>query len=84
MCVLMPVRFAEQVTIDCIVFCKVFWKVQDSGEHYTHKVLSKGWDRKRHEEYYWIGNNRGRHNGWCYLEHIFGKVVEINDGDGRS
>ena len=80
MCTLIPVRFAETVNKGDIVFCKV----QDSGEYYTHKVLSKGWDRKRHEEYYWIGNNRGRKNGWCYLEHIFGKVVEINDGDGRS
>ena len=78
-CVLMPVTWAEQVKVNCIVFCKVFWNVQDSGEHYTHKVLSKKWDRARREYYYWIGNNKGHKNGWCYLEHIFGKVVDIYD-----
>ena len=74
-CTVIPVMFAEMVNEGDIVFCRV----QETNEYYILKVLSIGWDRKRSKEYYWIGNNRGRKNGWCYLEHIFGKVVDIYD-----
>ena len=73
-CTLIPVRFAETVNEGDIVFCKV----QESGEYYTLKVLSKRWDGRRHEDYWMLGNASGNARGLCYLQDIFGKVVDIN------
>ena len=55
-----------------IVFCRV----ESCGEYYTHMVLSKRWDWKRHEDYWMIGNARGRTRRLVYLKHIFGKCVD--------
>ena len=56
-----------------IVFCQV----QPSQHYYAHFVLSIEQDYYANEEKYWIGNIQGKRNGWCYREHIYGILVEV-------
>ena len=71
LCCYLPVRFDESVQEDDIVFCEV----QPQGYFYAHLVLSKEWKDKRWV--YTISNLKGRVNGWCWLEHIHGKLFQI-------
>ena len=64
---------ASEIGVGDIVFCQV----QPSQQYYTHIVLDVGWCFWSKEPKYWIGNIQGRRNGWCYREHIFGVLVEV-------
>ena len=72
LCTHIPVRFEEHVLEGDIVFCIV----QPSGYYYAHLVKEKEYDRSRREDKFWISNLKGRVNGFCYIEHIFGKHVQ--------
>ena len=41
-------------------------------------------DHHAKEPKYWIGNIEGRVNGWCFREHIYGILVEVQtEWEGR-
>ena len=64
---------ASEIGVGDIVFCQV----QRSQQYYAHIVLEIQDCYYRQEPKYWIGNIQGRVNGWCYREHIFGILVEV-------
>ena len=66
-------RFDEQVEKENVVFCIA----QPPQYDYAHLVHTKEWDWDAHKYKYWISNLKGRLNGHCYLEHIFGKLVQV-------
>ena len=71
---------ASEIHVGDIVFCQV----QRSGQYYAHIVLEIQHDLFGREPKYWIGNIEQRHNGWCYREHIFGILVEVQvECEGR-
>ena len=71
-CTYTPVTSEQEVQVNDIVFCEV----QPGNRFYAHMVLEvqEGSSGKMR---YIIGNARGRQNGWCYIEHIYGKLVEV-------
>ena len=65
-----PVTSADMAQVDDIVFCEV----QTSNRFYAHLVKNKylqggAWVFK-------ISNMQGWVNGWCRIEHIYGKLIE--------
>ena len=78
-CCYHPVTNADEVNENDIVFCEV----QPGDRFYAHVVKYKYWHTgDPHEPPQWafiISNIKGRENGWCYMEHIYGKCVEIQD-----
>ena len=64
---------ASVIGVGDIVFCEV----QRSKQYYAHIVLAIERDYHAMEPKYWIGNIEGRINGWCFREHIFGILVEV-------
>ena len=65
----------------------VFCEVQPSGRFFAHKVICYEFEYAptaesaqvtdaTHRVKYWIGNNKGHINGWCYQNHIYGRLVE--------
>ena len=73
LCSYIPVRFEEQVVEDNVVFCQP----QPKNYYYAHNVQRKEWDYDHGKYKFWIANMRGRINGWCFIEHIYGKLVEV-------
>ena len=86
-CIFEPMRdgMCEDLKMDWdIVFCQV----QPSNRFFAHKViyfelesveLPASSAPKRCTMYikkFWIGNNKGHINGWCYEEHIYGRLLE--------
>ena len=55
----------------------VFCQVQRSQQFYAHLVLSIEHDYHAQEPKYWIGNIEQRVNGWCFREHIYGVLVQV-------
>ena len=51
--------------------------MQRSQQYYGHIVLNVEQCVYRNEPKYWIGNIKRHFNGWCYREHIFGVLVEV-------
>ena len=71
---------ASEIGVGDIVFCQV----QRSQQYYAHIVLEVERDYHALEPKYWIGNIEHRINGWCFREHIFGILVEVQvECDGR-
>ena len=64
---------ASEIGVGDIVFCQV----QRSQQYHAHFVLEVEDCSGRQEPQYWIGNIRGDIDGWCYREHIFGVLVEV-------
>ena len=63
---------ASEIDVGDIVFCRV----QPSQLFYAHIVHNV----RRHyvqRPHYSIGNIQGHTNGWCYMEHIFGILVDV-------
>ena len=61
-----------------------FCQVQRSQQYYAHIVLSIEHDYHAKEQKYWIGNIEQRVNGWCFREHIYGILVEVQtEWEGR-
>ena len=73
LCIYIPVSVPDQVSEGDVVFCRV----QPKGYYYAHLVKEKEYDRSRREYKFWISNLKGRVNGFCYIEHIFGKLVQV-------
>ena len=73
LCCYLPVRFEEQVQEGDIVFCSV----QPNGYYYAHLVKEKEWDDSNRCYKYWISNLKGRLNGWCHIQHIYGKLFQV-------
>ncbi len=65
-------RFEGQVLEGDIVFCIV----QPSGYYYAHLVHTKKWNDTDRQWQFWISNLKRRTNGYCYMEHIFGKLIQ--------
>ncbi len=56
------------IPVGSIVLCKV------AGNQYLHLVIAVGSDDR-----YQIGNNKGKINGWCTKDSVYGVVVTIED-----
>ena len=67
-----PVHF-EEIDVEDIVFCQV----QPGARFFGHLIQSKEWQKEQCRHMYWISNLKGRINGWCYLDTIYGKLFQI-------
>ena len=63
---------ASEIDVGDIVFCRVQPK-QHFYAHIVHNVHRHYVQRPQ----YSIGNIQGHINGWCYREHIFGILVDV-------
>ena len=71
---------ASEIDVGDIVFCQVGTPFHQ--RFYAHIVHNIEWGQK-----YWIRNIPGRINGWCFKEHIFGILVDVQvlqDGHWHS
>ena len=66
-----PVTSADQVQVGDIVFCTV----QPYDRFFAHLVKEKNW--RGAAWCFAISNFAGRVNGWCLIEHIYGRLVEV-------
>ena len=77
-CMFEPVTAASVLKENDVVFCEV----QPKGYFYAHKILKIKWNAagvaQKYDRWFVIGNQAGRENGWCYKEHIYGRLVEIS------
>ena len=64
---------ASEIGVGDIVFCQV----QRSNQYYTHIVLMVQRDYHTNEAKYWIGNLEHRLDGWCFREHIYGILRQV-------
>ena len=69
-----PVTEECEVQEDDIVFCEV----QPGDRFNAQLVLSidEGTAAPDGKKTYWIGNAKRHMNGWCYIGHIHGRMVE--------
>ena len=67
-----PVTSADMVHVDDIVFCQV----QSSNRFYAHLVRRKEW--YRNDWLFTVTNIKGMVNGWCRIEHIYGRLAECH------
>ena len=67
---------ASEIGVGDIVFCQV-QRERGSQLFYAHFVLSIEHDYHAQEPKYWIGNIEQRVNGWCFREHIYGILVQV-------
>ena len=70
----------SEIRVGDIVFCLV----QRKNLYYAPIVLEIETQEWLDEPKYWIGNIRGRINGWCFREHIFGAVVNVQTPGGNG
>ena len=54
----------------------MFCRVQPKGYYYAHLVHTKKWDAQTASGKFWISNLKRHINGYCYMEHIFGKLIQ--------
>ena len=52
-------------------------EVQLGDRFFAQLVKRKEWDADRGEWKFTISNKEGRENGWAYMRHIYGKLVEV-------
>ena len=64
---------ASELSVGDVVFCQV----QRSQCYYAHFILSIEHDYHAKEPKYWIGNLKQEKNGWCFREHIYGILVDV-------
>ena len=69
MCFYDPVMYADEVNENDIVFCQV-----QPGDRFFAHVVSRKWFQNG-EWYFTISNLKGRENGWCSMEHIYGRLI---------
>ena len=72
-CTFTPVTDQNQVRVTDIVFCEV----QPLGRFYAHMVVEKQ-EESSGKMRYIIGNASGHQNGWCHIEHIYGRLVKVD------
>ena len=73
----------SHIEVGGIVFCVV----QRSGQYYAHIVTQIVEDYYTDVKKYWIGNIQQKCNGFCFREHIFGILVDVQvyaDGQYHS
>ncbi len=68
-CTYEPVTSADEVREDDIVFCQV----QPGDRFYGHLVSRKWFEDGKW--FFTISNLKGRSNGWCSIEHIYGRLI---------
>ena len=73
LCIYVPVNFDDQVQERDVVFCKV----TPSGFFYAHLVLCKEWHWASYAWKYWDSNLKGRVNGYCFINDIYGKLSQV-------
>jgi hypothetical protein len=66
-----PVTSDDQVQVGDIVFCQV----QPYDRFFAHLVKEKIW--RNAAWCFIISNIAGYVNGWCFIEHIYGRLVEV-------
>ena len=71
-CTYIPVTKQEQVQVNDIVFCEV----QPRNRFFAHMVL-EAQEVSKDKMRYIIGNVNGHRNGWCQIEHIYGRLVDV-------
>ena len=64
-----PVTSANEVRFGDIVFCQV-----QPGDRFFAHVVSRKWFQNG-EWYFTISNLKGKENGWCSIEHIYGRLI---------
>ena len=69
------VKEASEIGVGDIVFCEL----QRSQMFLTHIVLQVQGDRHADEWKYWIGNIKNHYNGYCFREHIYGILIEVQE-----
>ena len=67
-----PVNSDYMVQVDDIVFCQV----QSSNRFYAHLVKSKEWYKG--DGLFTNSNIMGYVNGWCRIEHSYGRLTECH------
>ena len=72
-CTNAPVTSPDEVKQDDIVF----WQVQRGDRFYAHLVKTKQWDDDHAQWEFIISNISGRANGWCHINHIYGRLVSV-------
>ena len=80
-CILEPVLYPDNLKVNDIVFCEVQW----GNRFYAHMILAIQWHKTAEsasgeetwKRYFTIGNINGHVNGWCYDEHVYGRLVEV-------
>ena len=72
-CTYAPVWSGDEVRKGDILFCQV----QPGDRFYAHHVKEKELWAATGKYYYTIANIEGRENGWCCIEHIYGRLVEV-------
>ena len=72
-CTYEPVTSVEQGSVEDIVFCEV----QYGDRFYAHLVKEKWYDDVDGCYYFTISNLAGRPNGWCAIEHIHGRLINV-------
>ena len=70
------VKKRSEIGVGDVVFCQV----QRCQQFYAHLVLLIEHDYHAQEPRYWIGNIEQRVNGWCFREHIYGILVQVQVG----
>ena len=68
-----PVRSADEVLVGDIVLCEV----QPRSRFYAHLVSIKKWGDWEEKWEFRISNINGYENGWCYIEHIHGVLIDV-------
>ena len=71
-CTYTLVTSQKQVQVNDIVFCEV----QPGDRFYAHLVL-EAQEGSSGKMRYIIGNASGHQNGWCHIEHIYGRLVKV-------
>jgi len=66
-CTYVPVLTSDDIKVGDAVFCKV------GRNYFTHLITAVRGDQ------YQISNNHGYVNGWITIDHIFGKVISIDN-----
>ena len=76
-CTYKPVTEEDQVQKGDIVFCEVRSWCGGRITFYAHMVLEAELDSSGKMRYI-IGNAIGHQNGWCHIEHIYGRLVKVD------
>ena len=71
-CTYAPVNAYSEILVGDIVFCEVM----PGFRFFAHLVKDKEWDQGHNDWVYTISNKDGKENGWCYIETIYGKLIE--------
>ena len=66
-----PVTSVDEVQEDDVVFCQV----QPGDRFFAHVVSRKCIQNGKW--HFTISSLRGRENGWCRIEHIYGRLVRV-------